>query len=257
MAQRRTQKPSGLSYGTSGEAKLVKVDANRARIEFANGTIVNLNVVQGDIFAEDKKATLPEYVPFKSMKDGGFLNVRVSMEKGDTRVLFINPLSGTYTVKFIGFAANPPEGFVPVWTEKQGDGGKNTYRECNPFVELVAKGERWQGCKVRGKIYDYFGKDEEDGNATIYEAKRGTGWKNCEDFCNCIGFEYWNTPFTENMLPEMQRIALENNNEFQIVFSNGYISTWLPPVPDDNFVDEVDETFPPAEKTDAEKMLEE
>ena len=57
-AQRRTQKPTGLSYGTSGEAKLVKVDANRARIEFAGGTIVNLNVVQGDIFAEDKKGEI-------------------------------------------------------------------------------------------------------------------------------------------------------------------------------------------------------
>ena len=43
----------------------------------------------------------------------------------------------------------------------------------------------------------------------------------------------------------------------QIVFSNGYISTWLPPIPDDNFVDEVDEAFPPADGSDAEKLLEE
>lgn len=235
MAQRRTKKQAGLSYGTSGEAKLTKIDANRARIDFANGTVVNLNVVQGDVFNQDEKANLPSYVPFKSMKDGGYLNVRVSMEQGDEKVLFINPLSGSYTVKFIGFAANPPEGFVPTWTEKENQWGK-IQRIANPFFELTAKGERWQGCKVRGRLVDKFGKDPDDGNTTIWEEEKGTHWKFLEDFCSCIGFEYWNEPFTENHLPKMQEVGLANGNEFQVVFANGYISTYNAPLPDDNFV---------------------
>lgn len=253
MAQRRTKKSSGLEYGTSGEAKLVKVDEGRARIEFSSGTTVELNVVLGDVF-DSENATLPSYVPFKSMKVGGFLNVRVSMEKGDSRVLFINPLSGTYTVKFIGFAANPPEGFVPTWTEKENQWGK-IQRITNPFLEFTAKGERWLGCKVRGRLVDKFGKDPDDGNTTIWEEEKGTYWKALEDFCNCIGFEYWNEPFTENHLPKMQEVGLANGNEFQVVFSNGYISTYIPPLPDDNFVDEVDEAFPAG--SEAEKLLEE
>lgn len=248
MAKRTTKKPTGLSYGTSGDAKLVKVDASKARIEFSSGKVVNLNVVQGDVFEEDKKANLPGFVPFKSMKDGGFLNVRVSMEEGDGRVLFINPLSGQYTVKFIGFAVNPPDGFVPTWTEKENKWNK-IQRVANPFFELTAKGERWQGCKIRGRLVDKFGKDPEDGLTTIWEEEKGTHWKVLEDFCNCIGFEYWNEPFTENHLPKMQEVGLENENEFQVVFSNGYISTFIPPLAEDTFIDEVDETFPnPAEK---------
>lgn len=252
MAKRTTKKPTGLSYGTSGDAKLIKVDANRARIEFSSGKVIDLNVVQGDVFEEEKNTNLPSYVPFKSMKDGGFLNVRVSMEEGDTRVLFINPLSGQYTVKFIGFAANPPDGFVPTWTEKENKWNK-IQRIANPFFELTAKGERWQGCKVRGRLVDKFGKDVEDGLTTIWEEEKGTYWKVLEDFCNCIGFEYWNEPFTENHLPRVQEVGLANKNEFQVVFSNGYISTFIPPMPDDNFVDEVDEVFP----NSAEKLLEE
>lgn len=254
MANRRTPKPTGISYGTSGAAKLYKVDDTKARIEFENGTVVNLNVVQGDVFDEEKKATLPSYVPFKSMKVGGFLNVRVSMEDGNNRVLFINPLSGTYTAKFIGFAANPPEGFVPAWVEEKNKWEK-VQRRTNPFIELTAKGERWQGCKVRGRLIDKFGKDPDDSNTTIWQEEKGTHWKNLEDFCNCVGFEYWNEPFTENNLPRIQEVGLANDNEFQVVFSNGYISTWLPAIADDTFVDEVDNDFPP--QSEADKLLEE
>lgn len=253
MARRRTQKPSGISYGTAGAAKLYKVDDSKARIEFEDGTIVNLGVVQGDVFEEEKKATLPAYVPFKSMKVGGFLNVRVSMEEGNGRVLFINPLSGTYTAKFIGFAANPQEGFIPAWVEEENK-WKKVQRRTNPFIELTAKGERWQGCKVRGRLIDKFGKDPDDGNTTIWQEEKGTHWKNLEDFCICIGYEYWEEPYTENNLPRMQEVGLANGNEFQVVFNNGYISAWIPAMPDDTFVDDVDETFP---KTKVEEMLEE
>lgn len=241
MAQRRTVKPTGLQYGTGGVAKLVKVGETKARIEFESGETVNLDVVQGNVFEEGSKATLPSYVPFKSLKDGGFISVRLSLEAGDKKVLFINPLSGTFTARFIGFAANPPEGFVPTWVEKVGEGGR-AYREATPFVELTAKGERWQGCKVRGKMYDYFGKDNEDGNTTIFQTKRGNGWKNLEDFCNAVGFEYWNEPFSENNLPTLDTVAKEKNQEFQIVFSNGYVSTWIPSILDDSFIDEEETT---------------
>lgn len=247
MAQKRTSRPSGLEYGKSGEAKLVKLDANKARFDFANGSkSVELRVVQGNIF-EDENATLPDCVPFKAMKENSSLNVRVSFEKDEKRVLFINPWSGEMRVKFVRFQA--PEGSAPSWTEKLGK-GKKPYREANPFVEVIDG--RWKGLIVRGRLFDNFGKDEEDGNTTIFFGSKGTSSENLEDFCTCVGFEYWETPYSENNLPEIQKVALENDNEFTILLVNGYISNWTPGMGDDEaFVDEQ-----PTINESAESLLE-
>lgn len=256
-AQRRTQKPSSaLSYGTSGAAVLYKVSDTKARIEFDGGKDIDLEVVQGNIF-ENEKATLPTHVPFKLMKpqnDGGKpINVKVSMEEGDKRVLFIHPLSGTYKAKFIGFSANPKDEHVPAWTEKENKWNK-IQRIANPYIVLTDKKQRWEGCSIRCRLIDKFGKDPDDGNTTIWEEEKGTYWKQLEDFCNAIGFEYWNEPYTENNLPKIQEVGRANGLEFEVVLSNGYVSTWIPALPDDTFEDEIDENFP---KSDAEKLLEE
>jgi len=221
MAQRRTTRQSGIKYGKSGLGKLVKLDDARARIDFDDGQSVSLNVVIGDIW-ENESATMPNYVPFKAMKPNSFLNVRVSLAEGDKRILFINPASGEMRVKFVKFQA--PEGSEPTWAEKEG-AGKKTYRETNPFVEVIEG--RWKGLQIRGRLFDNFGKDDEDGNTTIYFGKKGTSSQNLEDFCVCVGFEYWNTPYSENLLPEIQRTALQNDNSFSIILVNGYIANWV------------------------------
>lgn len=240
MAPKRTERKTSLEYGKSGIGKLVKLDANRARVDFDDGVSVPFTVVQGNIF-EDEKATLPSYVPFKAMKDNTHLNVRVSFEKGDKKVLFINPVSGELRVKFTKFQA--PEGSAPSWNEKEGTyvdkatGNKKTYREANPFVEVIDG--RWKGAQIRGRLFDNFGMAEEDGNTTIYFGKKGTSSQNLMDFCDCVGFEYWLTPYSENLLPEIQRVALENDNEFSIVLVNGYIANWVAGFnEEDTFVDE-------------------
>lgn len=221
MAQKRTTRKSGIEYGKSGVGKLVKLDATRARMDFDDGVSVPFSVVQGDVF-ENEKATLPTYVPFKAMKDNSPLNVRASFEKGDTRILFINPASGELRVKFSKFQA--PEGSAPTWTEKQGVGNK-LYREANPFVEVLEG--RWKGLVVRGRVFDNFGIDTEDGKTTIFFGKKGTSSQNLEDFCACVGFEYWNTPYSENPLPQIQETAYQNENVFSIILVNGYIANWI------------------------------
>lgn len=245
MAPKSAKRASAIEYGTGGEATLTKLDDKRARIDFAEGKTVNLSVVQGNVF-EDEKATLPDYVPFKSMASNKSINVRLSMEKGDKRVLFINPLSGELRVKFVRFQA--PEGSEPVWVEKPGK-GKRPYREANPFVEVIDG--RWKGLIIRGRLFDNFGLWEEDGNAVVYG--EGSGSTNLKDFCACVGYEYWNLPYSENLLPEIQRVALENDNEFSIMLVKGYIQTWAPGYnEDDTFVDATEE---PATSS-AEDLLE-
>ncbi len=219
MAPRTAKRKSAIEYGTSGEANLVKLDDKRARIDFAEGKKVELQVVQGNVF-EDETTTLPEYVPFKAMAVNKSIPVRLSMEEGDKRVLFINPLAGEFKVKFVRFQA--PEGSEPVWVEKQGK-GKRPYREANPFVE-VTEG-RWKGLTIRGRLFDNFGEWKEDGLTTIYG--EGTGSENLRDFCSCVGFNYWEVPFSENHLPEIQKIALEKENEFSIILVKGYVANWV------------------------------
>ena len=228
-AKRESKK---LEYGKSGIAKMVKLDATRARFDFEDGSSVNFNVIQGNIW-EDEKANMPEYVPFKSMKDNAFVNVRVSFEKGEGKVLFINPTSGELKVKLDRFQA--PEDSAPTWQEKEGK-GKRPYREANPFFEVVDG--RWKGCVIRGRLFDNFGLWEEDGNTTVYG--EGTGSQNLRDFCDAVGFDYSNVPYSENLLPEIQRVAKENGNEFTLVLNNGYISTYVPAMQDDAFTDESD-----------------
>lgn len=238
MAPKTAKRAGTLEYGTSGDAKMVKLDDTRARFDFSDETKkpVTLKVVQGDVFEEGSDATLPSYVPFKSMQPNKYLSVRVTFAKDDQKVLFINPLSGEQQVKFLKFQA--PEGSEPTWTEKEGkgknkDGSKKTYREAYPFFEIVDG--RWKGCTIRGRIFDNFGLWEEDGLTTVYGT--GTGSENLRDFCECVGFEYWSTPFSENHLPEIQKVALENNKKFSLVLVNGYISNFVAGSDDDAFAD--------------------
>lgn len=233
-AKRESKK---LEYGKSGIAKMVKLDANRARFDFEDGTQVSFVVVQGNIW-EDEKATLPEYFPWEKMTSfdknpRAVVNVRVSFEKGDKKVLFVNPSSGELKVKFDRFQA--PEDSAPTWQEKEGK-GKRPYREANPFFEVVAG--LWKGCIIRGRLFDHFGLWKEDGNTTVYG--EGTGSQNLRDFCDAVGFDYSNTPYSENLLPEIQKVAKELGNEFTIVLNNGYISTYVPSMQDDAFTDEAD-----------------
>lgn len=249
MAPKRTPRPSGIEYGKNGIGKLVKLDANRARVDFDDGSSVPFTVVQGNVF-ESENATLPDFVPFKAMKENTHLNVRVSFEKGDKRVLFINPASGELRVKFVKFQA--PEGSEPSWSEKEGSyvdkvtGKKKTFREANPFIQIIDG--RWKGGQIRGRLFDNFGQSQEDDNTTIYFGKKGTSSQNLEDFCSCVGFEYWLTPYSENLLPEIQRVALENDNEFSVVLVNGYIANWVAGLNDaETFVDETPTTTESAE----------
>ena len=65
----------------------------------------------------------------------------------------------------------------------------------------------------------------------------GTGSQNLRDFCDCIGFPYYEVPFNENHLPEMQKSALANDRDFSIVLVGGYISNYVPGLDDDAFGD--------------------
>ena len=170
------------------------------------------------------------------------IKVRCSFEKGDKRILFINPLSGELQVKFVRFQA--PEGSEPVWIEKQGKGNR-PYREAPVFVEVIDG--RWKGCVIRGRIFDNFVLWEEDGLTTV--RGEGTGSNNLRDFSDCVGFDYTTTPFSENLLPLIQKTALENEKIFSIVLVNGYISNYVPGLDADAFGDEyVDEPAPTSQE---------
>lgn len=234
MAPRAAKRESKKTeYGISGLARFVKLDENRARIDFENGKSVNFQVKQGNVW-EDETATLPEFVPFKAMKENGVLNVKISMEKGDTRILYIHPTSGELKVKFDGFKSKGDE--PPVWEVKPGKKDGTTYRQANPFMTVVDG--RWKGCRLMGYLSDYFGEWKEDGNTTVYG--EGTNSQKCRDFSDCVGFDYGNTPYSENLLPLIEKVAKENDNTFTVVLNGGWVTTYVPSMQEDAFVTESD-----------------
>jgi len=250
MAQKRMER-SNLEYGEKGEGKIVKLDAVRARIEFkqADGSFksYNINVVPGNPF-EEESATLPAYFPWSAMRAESSIPVRARLDASNSRVMSVNPLSGEFVVRFVGFKKVND---VAVMETKTGRGGK-PYRSFTPFIEVMEG--RWKGCRFIGTLYDNFGKDPEDGMTTILGS--GTGSDNLADFMDCLGYEYWTKMYSENPLPAIEEAHLKAPRQFKIMVVNGWVSNYIPGFDEEIFGEEegiserLDAVSTPSEETD-------
>ncbi len=229
MAQKRMERNS-MEYGEKGEGKIVELDALRARVDFkqADGSFkaFNINVVQGNPF-EEETATLPSYFPWSAMRAESSIPVRARLDASNSRVMSVNPLSGEFVVRFVGFKKVND---VAVMETKQGRGGK-PYRSFTPFLEVMEG--RWKGCRFIGTLYDNFGKDPEDGMTTILGS--GTGSDNLADFMDCLGYEYWTKPYSENPLPAIEAFTTQSPRQFKIMVVNGWVSNYIPGFDDEVF----------------------
>ncbi len=236
MAQKRMVRPSNTNYGDKGEAVVTKLDDNRIRLDFTETEkSYNFVVSQGNVFEEDSKANVPEHFPFKNMKIEKQIRVRATLNSDGSKVLYVNPYSGEYTVRFMKFQS-PDENSSPVMETLKGkskNGKENTYQAFYPFLEIT-KGV-WKGCRLRGNLYNNFGKDPDDAMLTIVGT--GKGSDNLEDFLDACGVEYVSIPFSENPLPEIQKSAIEAGREFSVMLVNGWIENYVTGLDDDAFDD--------------------
>lgn len=235
MANRMVKKSSARVYGKSGEATIVKLDSGKVRIDFLkDDSNVVLVPVQGDVFEENSTANVPDFVPLKRMKVDDKKGVRVAMNEDNTKILYINPLNGEQTVKFVGFQSNGKD-VPPTMTSliKTGDNGQYTSVEFYSFLEIMEGA--WKGCKLRATLYDKFGADDA-GNMVIFGTKKWS--EKLMDFCDCIGVDLEAIKYSENPLPEIQKIALENENIFQVNLLKGYVQDYIKPLGSDDYLED-------------------
>ena len=216
--------------GRRGLAELVRLDANRARIDFEKTDkekeeSFNINVSYGE------DGTIPEYVPVKKMKDGAKIRVSATMNEDGSSLLFAVPASGEFDAKLDKFVAK--EGEQPVPETRKGKKGKD-YQTFAVLIQITTG--PWKGANYFYQMYPNFGKDE-DGNLAI--SGSGSGSDALFDFMEAVGVVNYTIPFSENPLPEIQKLALEENRDFRIIVAKGWIDRIVAPLgEEDAFVDE-------------------
>ena len=213
--------------GVRGLASATKIGDDKLRVVFEDNKGTFLLTVGED--------TLPEYFPFSKMRKEGTINISATMNKEGTKILFANPASGEYEARFNKMVA--PEGQEPVAETKPGTKGK-PYKQFAVLIEIVGVKKSdgitstWKGANLYKPLYPNFAPDE-DGNLAI--SGGGSGSDTLYDFLEATGVSNHNIPFSDNPLPEIQRIAQKENRTFKVILQKGWIDMIIPPMLDDAF----------------------
>lgn len=258
-AVRVTSKESS-EKGRRGIAKLVRLSESNARIEFekveANKNYPEVPAVTYEIkvsFGEE--GTIPDYVPFKLLKNNQAMSLSATMDAQGTKILFAVPASGYFEAKFDTFLTKEKDAPI-VWETKKG--AKNTYRQADCLIEVT--GGQWNGVAIRegvwaGAKYWYRLYDNLTANVDGGLAVKGSGdgSNNLADFLDAVVGGGEQIQFSENPLPEIQRVAKEEDRRFYVNVAKGWIVSLVVPMSLDEpigFLEE--EEVPAALKEDGE-----
>jgi len=200
--------------GVRGLAEVIKLSDENLRVDFEDN--------KGSFNIKVEEDSIPESFPFKVMKKDGKIKVSVTMNKDGNKILFAVPASGEYEAKFDKMVA--AEGQEPVAETKQGKKGK-PYKQFAVLIEVLDK--RWSGARYWYPMYPNFGQDE-DGNLAV--AGSGSGSDALFDFLEATGVSQHLIPFSENPLPEIQRIAQAEEKTFKIIVNKGWIDMIVVPM---------------------------
>jgi hypothetical protein len=260
----RIKNESKFDKGRRGIAEIVRLNETMVRVDFDATDVLpaesfNVNVSYGE------DGTVPDYIPLKKIKDGSKFPASVTMNKAGTAILFAVPSSGFFEVKFDSFLA--PEGQEPVIETKEGklgkDGKKRTYGKFACLLEitggtwqgLTIKKGVWAGAKYWFGLYDNFTQGVEGGLAV---GGAGTGSDNLNDFLDAVVAGGSSIQYTENPLPEIQKLAKELDSRFNVNVHKGWVeSISVPLSAGEMFVDEeeldADKDFPKEGLSEAQK----
>lgn len=230
MGAKRVKSNNSIEKGERGLATLTKLDGNRARLDFIEtGNSFNVAVDQ-----TGERPTLPANVPYGAMKLNGSIQVSATMAKDEPTVLFCNPASGEFKVKFLNFTA--PENTPPSPETRQGKKAGSTYRVFSILQEVIEG--RWKGSKLWSQLYANFGNS--DGELAVSGA--GSGSDNLQDFLDATcGGEWTTLSYSENPLPEIQKLAQSLKKEYSVMVVKGWVDKYIPAMQDafdDEYQDE-------------------
>lgn len=209
--------------GKNGLGKFTLLENGKARIRFEDEPKDYLFEVEN----------LPEFYP---TKPGREWDIKATLNKNGDKVNYITPATGDFTFKFQRFSGDeekPPVAKVKQSTK--GDGG--TYLETHALMEVVKGG--WKGAILVFRLYPKWLAKDEDGNMEVIG--EGTSPDRWRDFFKVTGITSHPDfiPFSENMLPEIQKMAQEIKKEFKGVIVRGWLDTVYENIPLDE-----DEDYP-------------
>ena len=243
-------KKTSYEKGKHDVGNLVKLDATKCRVDFEDGSSANITI---------STETVPEILlkVLEKMPNNSKVGVDLTLDTTEKQILWVKPLVGTFDFKLVKFYA--PEGSLPVIITKLGADGK-PYGQFSAVVEVQkvtgSKGELWLGCRYNVQFYNKFMKNE-DGNLVV--APTGASADFLNDFMDVTGAGEHKIPYSENPLPEIEKIALQENRTFsadvrKVVTKKGeryanvvMFNTYTPTL--DFEMAEVEEAFPTPTET--------
>lgn len=167
-------------------------------------------------------ANVPEY------RATGLYRVRLS---GNGEKLYsMTPAEGMYGVKVAKFASE--ENKPPVWLTKTGTGknGVYTYFQFLVFLEIISGKET--GMPVPAFLRYNFEADRDDPKLAVFSHPKSKFTDQLEDFLTVSGvlpyLENGKIPFSDNLLPSMEKYLLRYGKDFTVLMKEGYIDKFLP-----------------------------
>lgn len=213
--------------GPHGEAK-VRVGSGKAQIIFKE---------DGSTFVFPK-SELPE-----STKPGLFY---VSLN-GEGEFLSMRPMNAIVKAKFSHFAANegdvPQPNEYPGGTAKRRDGttfSYDAYRAMIAILDITDK--EYKGMTIPVFLRYPF---VDDGEGHIAIKGGGKNIELLESFLEVTGILDMDIPYSENVLPKLQKAMLKAGQEFQVMLKGGNADSFmeLPEQDDDEDLEDKDEEW--------------
>jgi hypothetical protein len=159
--------------------------------------------------------------------EAGHFNIALN-SAGD-KMFSYRPLSGTFTAKFLKFAAPKDSAPAPVMEESK-------YRDENGNVKVGAPQQVFTAVILVGDRYEYATKlpyrfDEGDsGNVTVTYRKLGKRVEQLLNFLDVTGVKEKAVPYTENILPTLEEMILDEDRSFLVTVEKGWITSFSPPL---------------------------
>lgn len=204
MAQR--VKKETANKGFRGTGSLVKLSSTRCRVDFETGEQKPIEI---------SETSVPEILNtvLEKMPDNAKVNVEVTLDDTETKIMFVRPLTGTFDFKFVKFYA--PRDQPPVIEVKKGK-GNSTYGLFSAVLEVQKKSgaanELWKGARYNVFFFDKFAKTD-DGKLAVYAD--GTDNANLlNDFLDVIGVGSQDIEYSTNPLPQIEKLALQLDKVF-------------------------------------------
>jgi hypothetical protein len=157
--------------------------------------------------------------------EAGHWSASVS-SKGD-KLYSVRPLTGTFSAKFLKFAAAQDAKPAPVSEPSsfRDDSGKVVYGEPQLKFTAVIQVEGSYEYPVK---LPYRFSENDRGNVEIQYRKLGTQINRLLDFLEYTGVKDMDIPFTDNILPRLEEMIQDQDKTFTVVVKNGWIDSFSP-----------------------------